>query len=343
MSIGEIVTIISAVALALTVTADKLMVGDFYQSNPRSAWFVSSVFGVVLGLFATIGAWKFHAKTDLINDLSLFIQGETIFLAAMMIGVGVMVSFTLLSYFLCMARDSISTSVAVAIAATPIFVFGIQLLLTGSGWGIGHLISFAVTIIGLIGFELMSEHDEEDEQFSINWPLAGVIFFGTMYLISVDYLFPIIETATGLDETQASLMAMPFYWIGFGFGIVSIRHQEVRDFLTKELNRWHLLLLVLVLEIIGASFYFFEFFGLSKISATLVALITGAHIVLVWIFDLYVRKCYQLAVETENTTTRILFFNLPTSKLDAYDIRNSTLSWQAMFIVLTLLGLWLWP
>lgn len=340
---GYILTSISAFALALTVTADKLMVGDFYQNNPRNAWFVSSVLGVLLGLSATLIAWYCFGEGDGLKQIILFGSGEMLFLSLPMVFAGVLVSLTLRSYFFCMSMSNFTTSVAVAIAATPVFVFGTQLLISGEVWTIWHWISFIITIIGLIGFELSAEHDPSNRESRLNKYLIGVIGFGTTYLVLIDVLFPVIETNLNVNEIQASLVAMPYYWLGFAFGIISYRHREVRKFTRTIFMRLQFIALILILEIIGASFYFFEFFGLSKISATLVALIIGAHIILVWIFDLYVSKQYKMAITKNEDLTQVLFFKLPTKNLEAYDISKVTLGLQALFIALTLTGLILWP
>jgi len=339
---GYLLTMISAFALALTVTADKLMVGDFYQNNPRNAWFVSSALGAILGLTATVFAWVLFGEGDAISQIVSFGQGSMLLLSIPMIFMGVLVSLTLRSYFFCMATTSVTTSVAVAIAATPIFVFGVQLLISGEIWTTLHWVSLLVTVSGLIGFELSAEHDGATGS-RINLPLLGVIGFGTAYLVLVDILLPVIETNLRATEVQASLIAMPYYWFGFAFGVISFRIASVRVFIRTIFNRWHFILLILLLEIIGASFYFFEFFGLSQISATLVALITGAHIVAVWMFDLYIGRRYKIATEGDEIKTKVLGFRLPTENLDGYDISKKTLVMQAVFILMTLAGLILWP
>lgn len=339
---GLLITSVSAVLLALTVIADKLMVNDFYESKPKSAWFISSVLGTFFGLISTVLVILFSDNTDsFIQTVNLITSGHWP-LAVGMILAGTFVSLTLLSYFECMAADAVSALVAIAISATPVFVFALQFFLFDATWTHIHTLSFFLTIAGLIGFEAVAEHDEADDG-RFNWPLLGVIGFGTAYLLLVDYLLPVIETSLETDELTASLAAMPFYWLGFFIGVFAIFLKETRAFVKNIFSRWEFLAIVLALEVIGAGFYFFEFFGLSKISATLVALITGAHVVLVWLFDIYVRKQREVAAENQISTTNIFFFRLRTDKLDAYAISTKTLSLQGVFIALVILGLSIWP
>jgi hypothetical protein len=138
-------------------------------------------------------------------------------------------------------------------------------------------------------------------------------------------------------------VAMPVYWIGFALGFIEIKRPEVRAFILEIFSKWHFIAIVVVLEIIGASFYFFEFFGLSRIDATLVALITGAHILFVWLFDLYIKSRYKNAVSLGSEHTKILLFTIPTENLEAYEISSRVIILQGICIVLTLFGLSLWP
>lgn len=342
-SIGILITSISAFLLGLTVITDKLMVGDFYQSDPHKAWFISSFLGTILGLIATGLAWLLFAEPGLLTTFVNFTQEYTFSLAFPMFIIGVLVSLNLLSYFECMSQNAISAKVAIAISASPILVFSAELLINGEGLHASHIISVIVTLAGLIGFELMSKHGQDRSNSKINWPLIKLLALSTTYLVSLDFLLPIIEGALNLDETQTSLVTMPFYWLGFALGILNIRKKDVRTFAKDIFTRWHFLSIIIALEIIGAGFYFFEFFGLSQINATHVALITGAHIAIVWIGDLIIRAKYERAVSSKSKFILIFFFKLPTANLSSYELSRSSLLWQGTFIVLTLYGLSLWP
>lgn len=342
MSLGILLTTISAIALAITVTTDKLMVGDFYGDDPKNAWFVSSFLGTILGLVATAIAWHYFGDFGIFENFKLLFQDESLKLAFQVFIAGALVSLTLRSYFYSMSSYAFTTSVAIAIAATPIFVFSVQMLISEESWTSMHLISFIVTICALFGFEYVAEHDDEGKHRT-KWHLIAFVALSTVYLVFVDQIFGNIERSLSLDSLQAALTVMPLYWLGFSLGCLEFFKGSVRKFVTSIFEKWQFVAIVLFLEIIGASFYFFEFFGLSEIDVTLVALITGAHIVFVWLFDIYIRSRFLQAEENNDEVTRILLFRFPTESLGAYAISRKTILLQFIFVVAALYGLSLWP
>lgn len=341
MTLGILLACISSLALSVTVITDKLMVGDFYQGDPRKAWFVSSFVGTILGLLATGLAWFLLANQNLIHKFIIF-STEHVGLVLLMMLSGILVSLTLRSYFVCMSLNTISASVAIAITATPVFVFITQILFHGELITFTHIMSVLVTVTGLIGFGLISKHHKKGFFESINLPLIRFIALSTTYVVLLDELFPHIESVLQLPSAQASLVAMPFYWIGFGAGITSIRHATVRLFITRILARKKFVAIILFLETVGVSFYFFEFLGIAEIDVALVSLIIGAHIVFVWTSDLYMRQRYRQALRSGKSEVSILFFRIPVSQMTAYEIKGKTLFFQGLFVLLTLFGLTLW-
>jgi hypothetical protein len=343
MSIGILLTGISAVALALTVTTDKLMVGDFYENDPMNPWFISSLFGGVLGLVATWLAWLLLAKPGLQETMHQMFSNESVYLLIGMFVVGVLVSVNLRFYFGMFSKHAYTTVVAMAIAATPVLVFVLQNLITGAGWTFWTVSSVLITTSALIGFEVVGTHDSDSDSSGFNWYLVGFLLISTVYLVALEYILSFVEVVSGYDGVQSSLLTMPFFWAGFSIGIFAFLKKSVRKFLKKVFSRWHFLLVALLLEIIGASFYFFEFFGISELSVALVTLITGAHIVVVWLLDIYIRKKYLFAQKTGLLETKVLFFSLPTKNLGAYDITVRTLMVQGVFILMVICGIVIWP
>lgn len=341
ITIGIILTTISALFLALTVTTDKLMVADFYESDPRKAWFVSSFFGAILGLAATAVAWSLFASENLFLEYEKLIAAPFDGLVVGMLLTGVLVSLNLRFYFTLM-NNAYTTLVAVAIASTPVFVFAIERLLYG-GWTTAGVLSVLLTVAGFILFDYVTEKDGDEDNTGFNWPLIGFLVLSTAYLLLADWLFEVGDAALSISSTDTSLLLMPFYWIGFAIGTTDLRHPEVRSFLKTIVSRWHFLLIVVVLEIIGAGFYFFEFFGLAELEVSLVALIIGAHVVAVYLFDVYLRKKYQRAQGKGEATIKVLFFTLEIDNLEEYNIPSTILKWQFLAIALILTGLWLWP
>jgi hypothetical protein len=319
------------------------MVGDFYEDNPKNAWFISSFFGTILGLVATGAAWLMVGEDGTVTKLHELLSTQDSLLALGMFFVGITVSLNLRVYFDMLSCHAYTTRVAIAIAATPIFVFTVQTILNGGTWESSAIFSVLLTTLALIGFEILTVSDEKKPDCQFNWQLIVFLVTSTIYLVALDWLFDLVEFKTDLNGIQSSLIMMPFYWIGFALGITAIRHTSVRGFIGKVFSKWQFLLIAITLEIIGASSYFFEFMGIAEISATLVSLIVGAHIVFVWGFDIYLRNRYKNATLHGHEKTSVFFFKIPTENLDVYDISLKSLSIQGVLIVLVIVGIVLWP
>lgn len=337
--IGLLMTIISAVFLALVVISDKLTLGEFYHDEPESAWFVSSVLGSLLGIGATAIAWMLVGENSW-SSMLLLAQGDLIALSWLMIASGLLVSLTLRSYFHCFS-GSVSSLVALALAATPVFVFAGEHFLYGTSMEVVKIAGLVIVVLGLSLFNLTDVEQEETGKTNLVH-LFGLIVFGSGYLLLVDFTLPLVEAALHVDETQASLAAMPWYWLGFAVGAVNIARPKVRSFLPKIHLHPKFIVLILSLETIAAGFYFFEFFGLASLDVTLVALITGAHVIIVWISDLIIRRKYHKAVREGRGTVHILFFSIKTKKLGEYDLPMRTVFVQAIAIMLVIAGLATW-
>lgn len=337
-----IFTIVSAVFLALTVIADKLMVGDFYEGSRDKAWFVTSFLGSLFGLCATFIAWIVFGSPATDELFVALLSEQSHQLAGGMLLGGVLVSLMLRSYFTCMSSSVMSIMVAVAIAVTPIFVFATELTLIGHAWQPLHYVSVLLAVSGFLAFELL-ENAGTQWRARLNPHLIAVVAFGTAYLVLVDSTLPKIQSQFAVGETEAAIAALPYYWVGFAFGTLTILRNEVRSFVLRMWRRPHFIVLVVALELTGMFFYFFEVFGLSGLTATLVALITGAHIVLVWLSDLYIRRRYVEACDSGADEVTVLFFRIPTADLEEYDKGARVLALQALSIIVVLAGISLWP
>jgi hypothetical protein len=329
--------------MALTITMDKLMVGDFYEDDPRNAWFISSFFGTIMGLSATAVAWIMVSEAQTANVFISLFGGTTCFYALGMIAIGTLVSLNLKVYFDMLSCHAYTTRVAIAIAATPVFVFAAQSLINGVQWGSAAIFSVLLTTFALAGFEAISVTEDKRPDCNFNWQLIAFIVTSTIYLVLLDWLFGVVENKTSLDGIQSSLVMMPFYWIGYAIGTISIFRKSVQVFLRKIFSRWRFLLVALALEVIGTSFYLFEFVGIAEIDATLVSLVVGAHIVFVWMFDIYLRGKYKTALAYHKEYTRIFFFKVETADLSAYDLSLKALALQGVFIILAIIGITMWP
>lgn len=343
MTTGILLTSVSAISMALTIIIDRLMVDDFYEDNPKNAWFISSFLGALFGLSATALAWLIIGEDESWNQLLVLFHTKSIFFALGMILVGAVVSLNLKIYFDMLSCHAYTTRVAIAIAATPVFVFACQSFIFGTEWVAAGIISVAITAVALVGFEALSEAEEKRPECNFNWHLIIFIATSVVYLVVLDWLFFSVETTMSLDGIQASLIMMPFYWVGYSVGTISYRDTVVKGFVKKILSRKRFLAIVFVMEIIGASTYFFEFMGISEIDATLVSLVIGVHIAFVWAFDLFISVKYKRSLREGSDRTRVLLFTLDNGNLTSYNISFKIFAFQGALIVLALFGVSLWP
>ncbi len=332
-------TILSAIALAFIVCFDRLSVSKIYNGDEYSAWFVSSTLGAILGLLATAIAWYGFASDTLELFAWLFERGAIY--ACWFTFAGILTSGTLYTYFRCFKEEVYSTTVGLAIAAMPIFVFVAEALIESNTWGHWHYLSVIVTITGLFLYDLATEDDFKTPKSAL-LPLAAYIFLGSAYMVILEVKFPALEKELNLNSLDASLLGMPFYWLGFATGSLTLVKRQVRVFVSNVFKRndnLNFITFIIVLEIFGAGMYFFEYLGITKLDATLVALVTGAHVVLVWIFELYLRKRFI----NKESAIKLWFFELTTEELATYNMSNKTITVKWISVAFVLFGLYLWP
>ncbi|MFT7644423.1 MAG: hypothetical protein ACI9BF_000066 [Candidatus Paceibacteria bacterium] len=355
---GTLLASIGAAFIALTLVFDKLTLGDFYKESTKTAWFVSSVLGSVIGLTATFIGWLlFSDPQTIIGHVFELVNGH-VYLLILSVLVGTIAALALLSYFYCFATGSVSTTVGIVIAATPIFVFVTQKIFFSENWLLFEVVSVVLTVIGILIYEWLEKEDLEDEPGEegeaveasagrstfFNLPVITLILFSTFYLVLIDWVLSTIVITANVTAIEASFIALPFYWLGFGVGIINLGFNEVRSFLSSEsLRRVHFIFLIFAIEIIGAGFYFFEQLAIAELDVTLATLIIGAHVVAVWIMDIYIRNRYQYYKDKGESVTKVFFFRTPTESLIAYDKSRRTIFLQLCAIGIVLTGLALWP
>jgi hypothetical protein len=338
MSLGVLVTSLSTLALALTVMADKLMIGDFYDDEPRSAWFVSSFIGATLGLIATIFAWQIYGDSSILHGVILMMEAPNDVFAVAMILIGALVSLNLRLYFELFSQHEYTTTIAMAIAAAPILVFTLENTFITGEWNLASLASAVITTTALVLFEAFGTSRKNSGTSRTNWTLAAFIIVNAATLVLIGFLFHALELYNGYSGVKASLLLMPFYWVGFGFGITAIRYKEVRQFVKNTFSRMKFVYVVLFLEILGASFYFFEFLGLSELNVTLVTLIVGSHVILVWFLDLYLSS---KAKEQKTGKIKVVFAEIDIANIEV--LSRTQIVVQALCIIAVLIGISLWP
>lgn len=348
MTLGIGLTVVSAMFIALTIIFDKLTISDFYQGSVKSAWFISSLLGSLLGLGATAISWSFFDSEGEALRLFSTIIDTQLFSASLIVLSGVLASLTLLSYFYCFEKE-VSTKIALAIAATPAFVFILDKLIGDNSWQAIEVLSVVVVVGGFMLYEWLETPAEEKLIGAdkapinfLNWPLIGLIGLGTAYLVLVDWVLTNLVITLDSTAIYTTLAAMPLYWIGFSLGTVVIFSPSVRNFVrTQPFHRVHFIFLILALELIGAGFYFFELLGIGELNVTLATLIIGAHVIIVWCADITIR--HQYLKHNDKELVQILFFRIDRESLSEYNKSSQVIFEQLGAIIIVLAGLSLWP
>ena len=284
---------LSSLSLALMVIFDRLMVGDCYRNRPEQAWFVASVSGTLFGLTATGIAWLLAPAPLAVLwtttvDL-LWPYGLLVTLA------GACAVQVLRHYFQAFVPENggevNEAAIAMWLASTPLWIFstiiGLTLLETEletayfehaevSGW---FALAVATAVLGFSQFERSGA--------ASNNPLRPRYYRAIVLVLTFSVLYTLILSAVlhrvgdGLITTLALL---PFYWIGFGAGVRVLTNQTERQKLRRNWRRIKVFWFpIVVAETIGMAVFFFEFFGLSEVDPTLVNLIIGAHVAVVYL------------------------------------------------------------
>jgi len=342
---GYVFTILSAVSLAWTVIFDKLAVtGDCYDHNKNAPWFVSSSMGSILGLLATFVAWLLYGNVDKLaqGSLSLLERGvdiwgyHTPFALLMFIG-GVAVTLTQRSYF--RSFDDVEAGmIAMVITITPVAVFGLSVLLDSDSLGTTEIVSLTVTVAALIGYDYVAYKRKEVGAKNRYGNLLLFLLFSAAYVVLVDRS---LAGVSDIATLEGSLICLPYYWLGFGIGSLTILKKDVREFIASLKEKRRFIKYILLMELVGMSFYFFEVFGLEDLSATLATLIVGAHVVVVWMFDIYLNRKHSEAMTRGEESFQVLFAVLETK--DTEVLENKTIALQAICIALALAGIAFWP
>jgi len=294
---------LSSAFLALMVVFDRLMIGDCYRNQPNQAWFISSVGGVALGLFATALAWVFVVNTS--PDTSFTgLWSITISLfwpyGLLMVIAGGLTMQVLYYYFQTFIPEDghavNEAGIAMWLASSPLWIFatlallqtaGIQIpLLAGLGnavisWKFGLLL--LLSVIALMQFEKASQGNNTSWSKLLNSRYLRAVLLIQVFTVGYTLVLSGV-LRTFHDDLEVTLALLPLYILGFGTGIV---HMFVsRTSQIKFRSNWRRLKLfvvpIMLAEIAGIMVFFLEFFALSELDPTLVNLIIGAHVVLVF-------------------------------------------------------------
>ncbi len=302
MGNGTIVACLSSFSLGIMIIFDRLMVADCYRNKPNQAWLVSASAGFLLGTFATGITWVLYATFTAVTLADLFSSMARL---CYPYGIGMVICGALCVQVTCHyfrlfiphGKGEVNeTAVAMWLATTPIWifialvfidVFGLDFGLLGGLEDVNLTKEFAIVVTlavgALIWFEAGDARQSVPLQVALkrNAEIFKMLFAIVVYTIILSSILRNDELMT----TKETLALQPFFWFGFIAGTRVLLEKENRVDFCRNWNRMKKFLApTIAAEIIGMTVYYFEFFALSKADPTLVNLITGAHIILVFIF-----------------------------------------------------------
>lgn len=305
MLLSLVSTILSSFFMAVMVVADKLMLKNCYDGSTKSAWFVSSVAGSVLGLCLTFISWLLTSEfsnngslSEIINvTINLFFwEGFLIFIS------GVLAIQILYHYFVCFSEDAHAATISGWIAATPLIIYGasfpIDFLLNqvssnysqlDSSFDYRFLFGVIFATCGLVFFELVT-NDKIKIKKRQRIHLILMLLTNVLYTVMVEYTLSLQNDEYSREMYLLALL--PYFWLGFGAGIrILIKERNriiIKHIWTISIKKY--IAIIFFVEIIGMLVFFFEYFGLSELQASYVSLVLGAHIIIVYIIDFFLDR-----------------------------------------------------
>jgi hypothetical protein len=350
MDIALLSALVGSFCLGLMIVFDRLMMGDCYKNRPDNAWFISSTAGASFGLVATLFTWigySYLTDTNFSEILATMINLIWPH-GLLMILVGVINIQVMRHYFRLFIPDKNEkvneTAVAMWLSSVPIFIFLTTYILSFivSDYdflsGLSHInITFAFGLsvtfaaAAMIGFEY---HTGGGEAFRAE-RMSEIT-----KMISCIVAYTLLSSALLRGEQEsiiATLALQPFYWLGFAAGIRAMIPLTKRKIFSSDWSRIKQFLLpIIVVEIIGMSVYYFEFFALSGADPTLVNLITGAHIIPVFLLSLYLCSIRKKMEETQTEHQWMLGLSFTRDLLPDEKLSAAKVFWFTA-VVLTLL------
>jgi len=349
MTFALVSTIMSSICLALMLTFDRLMVGDCYQNKPNQAWFVSSAAGSLLGLTLTACVWLSVVAGGYVDSIQtlLSIAAHLAFSKGiLMVLVGSFSVQVLLHYFRCFGEEANSAAVAAWLAATPIFIFlGLSILslwtgtfadiLTQPVWIIGVILA----TVGLIAFEQLSSGGTFKVKKDYRKELAYMLSFNVFYTIVLKL---VLTTETGEPISYLEVLALlPFYWIGFAAGMrVMLKKGEWVDFKGNWRRRLRYFVIpIAIVEVVGMLVFYFEYLGISELDPVFVNIILGAHIFLVYIFDLLLGRMRKWMTIKKMRVFYFMGIRLLQNKLPRPEVSMKQMTLEMAAITATVTGI----
>ena len=337
--------ILSGLSLAVAVIFDKLfMSGDCYKGSATTPFFVSTVFGSVLGLVGTGLGWVLFYDPFVTFDDSIALLAQMPLEVGCIALAGSLCGNVLRNYFICFNHIN-PTVIALCLAIIPVFVFFSTVFIDGSTITWSHGISIFCAVSGLVFLEFFSpaSEDNSERQQSIRKYVSLVLLNGLSvgYILLLYYTNRRIALTADIAPIYATSLSLPYFWIGVCCaGITALRQADVRRYLDSIPQIPRYISIIIALEVIGASVYQFEAFGLAESDATLVQLIIGSNVIIIWFFDRYLGS----RGKDKTATGYITVFGIQVA-LDQIEERPSLpmLMLQICAIVLSLGGVLMFP
>jgi hypothetical protein len=320
MLFGITTAALSSVFMAIMMIADKLMVRNCYNGSKISAWFVSSVAGSCLGLLLTAVCWIiFSTFSESVTLIGLFQTALNLFFWSgfFVLVSGIFAVQLLYHYFACFTEDAHIATISSWIAATPIIIFitalatnqftnvffDIEYISVGS-LQLGFIISITLATLCLVAFEVVTNKETSGKKIYA-FDLCLMIICNILYIVSLEFILK--QEPAPYNHLVYIVALLPYFWIGFAAGgrvyLSKTKREEIKRTWRSSIRNF--LPIILFVELIGMLVFYFEYFGLSELTASYVALIVGAHIVIVYLIDyFFINKEYK------STRTTIIEFAL---------------------------------
>lgn len=320
---------LSALCLTLAVIYDRLMMEDVYGNNPHVAITVSVGLGTIFGLILTVVLQATYGVFEMVTlAVAWFIPYGVLTVLA-----GFLTSQVLYLYLIAYSRDIESTVIAIWLAALPIFLLPAKALimemidinLDPTSFTSQIMTGVLIATVGMIALERVEKHKDKP---SVQWVLIAMNCVNVVYLLILEWVILNGSESLLISKEETTLAFMPYYWIGFLFGIWPMAQAANWKSLKKDkTNIMPYLKTILFLEVLGSGVYFFEFSGLAEVEPVILSVLIGAHVIAVWTGSVYLGWYGVKLTRNCHETGTVLGLKIKTkSLLDFHKMRKSRLT-----------------
>lgn len=338
-----ILALLSAAALTLMVVFDRMMIKDCYENNVIQPLFISSLATSVFGLFLTLIIWLTHevpmSEFQEVFRFAVAPYGLVILVA------GVIGARVLFHYFKCFSENGDSTVVASWLAATPIFVYCVNFLLSKLGlftdqlpFNFEMLMAVLLTSISLALLESISYEAEEGANvYRVH--LFLMMIFNVTYIILIDKTLSFGGEQLQVESATLALSLLPMYWFGFAAGTLYMLRKTER---IKLMANWRIVKYagaIVLVEILGMFVFFFEFLGLGALDSVTVSIIVSLHVIPVWILSMFFMKLGKKMVVQNISEKSFLGIPIRVEALEEFTLNSKTAYIQLILVCVSIFGL----